>query len=661
MTDSQSRVSAGDVTDCGEADKIEPGSDVVGDGGPFPLLSTIDIPADLRALRQDQLETLARDLRGFLIESVSRTGGHLAAGLGVVELTVALHYVFDTPHDRLVWDVGHQAYTHKILTGRRPRMPSMRQKGGLSGFPKRSESEYDAFGVGHSSTSIGAALGMAIAARHQKDPRHVIAVIGDGALGAGQAFEALNHGGAMDADVLVILNDNDMSISQPVGAISNYLARLLSGRFYTSVREGSKSALAGLPHIKELMGRWEEHMKGMVMPGTLFEELGFNYIGPIDGHDLPALVSTLRNMKDMRGPRLLHIVTQKGRGYKPAEGQPITYHGVTPFDTKTGKLSKKAGGKSYTSVFGDWLCDTAAADHRLLAVTPAMCEGSGMVEFAKGWPDRYFDVGIAEQHAVTLAAGMACEGLKPVVAIYSTFLQRAYDQLVHDVCLQGLDVTFAVDRAGLVGADGATHAGAYDLSFVRALPSMVIMAPADENECRQMLQTAYEHPGPAMVRYPRGSGPGVQVTAARTPLPIGRAEPRRTGHEVALLAFGSMLAAALEVAERLDATAVNMRFVKPLDEDLVLQLAASHRLLVTVEENVVQGGAGSAVSECLAAHGVVVQILQLGLPDEPVHHAAHPEQLADCGLDAEGIERSVRSALTRLPAAGESLSQAKVR
>jgi 1-deoxy-D-xylulose-5-phosphate synthase len=615
----------------------------------YPLLSRIDDPADLRALSRAELPQLAAELRAYLIETVSRTGGHLAAGLGVVELTIALHRVFDTPHDRLVWDVGHQAYPHKILTGRRMRMERLRQKGGLSGFPKRSESPYDSFGVGHSSTSISAALGMSIAAKLKGEVRQFIAVIGDGALGAGMAFEALNHGGPLDPDLLIVLNDNEMSISPPVGAVSSHLAKLLSGRFYTSVREGSKSALAGMPQLRQLMGRWEEHMKGMVMPSTYFEELGFNYIGPIDGHDIDALVATLRNMKQMPGPRLLHVVTQKGHGYEPAEDAPTTYHGVTPFDRRTGALHKKKGaGKSYTQIFGEWLCDTAAGDPRLLAITPAMREGSGLVEFSQRFPERYFDVGIAEQHAVTLAAGMACEGMKPVVAIYSTFLQRAYDQLVHDVCLQGLDVTFAVDRAGLVGADGATHAGSFDLSYARPLPNLVIMAPADENECRRLLQTAYEHPGPALVRYPRGSGPGVAIEKPTRPLPIGRGEVRQHGQDVALLAFGSRLAAAEQVGQRLGLTVANMRFIKPLDELLILELADRHRLLVTLEENAIAGGAGSAVSELLAAHGVIIACLHLGLPDACQEQATHDEQLAACGLDAAGIEASVRAEMLEL-------------
>jgi 1-deoxy-D-xylulose-5-phosphate synthase len=614
----------------------------------YPLLHQVDSPADLRRLDESALLGLARELRGFLIETVSRTGGHLAAGLGVVELTLALHYVFDTPEDRLVWDVGHQAYPHKILTGRRDRMHTLRRRDGLSGFPRRAESPYDTFGVGHSSTSISAALGMAIAARQRGERRCILAVIGDGALSAGMAFEALNHAGVLDTDLLVVLNDNDMSISPPVGAISSHLARLLSGRLYTRVREGSKSALSAVPQLRELMGRWEEHMKGMVMPSTLFEELGFNYIGPIDGHDLSVLVPTLRNMRRMQGPRLLHVVTRKGRGYKPAEGRPVTYHGVTPFDLATGKMEKKPRRPTYTDVFGRWLCDAAEVDHRLLAITPAMCEGSGLVEFGQRFPDRYFDVGIAEQHALTLAAGMACEGLKPVVAIYSTFLQRAYDQLVHDIALQGLDVTLAVDRAGQVGADGATHAGSFDLSYARCVPNLIILAPADEAECRGMLQTAYEHPGPALVRYPRGSGPGTPYEGPLVTLPLGRGEIRREGRRVALLAFGSMLAPALAVGEALDATVANMRFVKPLDAELICRLADSHDLLVTLEENVVAGGAGSAVNELAADQGLPVRLFNLGLPDRFVEQATPAEQLADCGLDVDGIEASVRGALGTL-------------
>ncbi len=614
-------------------------------GAPYELLDEIESPGGLRALAAGELPALAAEVRRFLIDAVSQTGGHLAAGLGVVELTVALHYVFDTPRDRLIWDVGHQAYPHKILTGRRDRMGALRQKDGLSGFLRRDESEYDAFGAGHSSTSISAALGMAVAAKASGEPREHIAVIGDGALSAGMAFEALNHAGALDLDLLVILNDNDMSISPPVGAISNYLARVLSSRFYNRVREGGKQVLSGMPGMKSLVHRWEEHMKGMVMPGTLFEELGFNYIGPIDGHDLPLLVDTLRNMKAMRGPRFLHVVTQKGHGYAPAEGDPLGYHGVTPFNPSTGQMAKKAGGKTFTQVFSDWVCDCAAADERLVAITPAMCEGSGLVAFAKRFPRRYFDVGIAEQHAVTLAAGMACEGLKPVVAIYSTFLQRAYDQLLHDVALQNLDVTLAVDRAGQVGADGATHAGSFDLSYARCIPNMAVMAPADEAECRRLLQTAYAHPGPALVRYPRGTGTGAEVADDLATLPWGRGELVREGREVAFLVFGTLLATASQVAERLDASVANMRFVKPLDEALVRELATRHRLLVTVEENVVQGGAGSAVNEALNAAGIGVTVINLGLPDHFIEQGTQQEQLALAGLSAAQIEARVRAAL----------------
>ena len=623
-----------------------------------PLLHSIDDPSDLRNLAEAQLPQLAGELRSFLIDCVAQTGGHLAAGLGVVELTIALHYCFDTPWDRLVWDVGHQAYPHKILTGRRDRMCSMRQEGGLSGFPKRCESEYDTFGVGHSSTSISAAAGMALAARARGERRQVVAVIGDGALSGGMAFEAMNHAGALDVDLMVVLNDNKMSISPPVGAISNHLSRLLSGKLYTTVREGSKSALKAMPQLREFMGRWEEHMKGMVMGGTLFEELGFNYIGPIDGHDVPALIRTLRNMRDIPGPRVLHIVTQKGRGYEPAEGQPVTYHGVTPFDRQTGRLHKGIpGAPSYTQVFGSWLHDTAEADPRLVGITPAMCEGSGLTAFAKRFPERFFDVGIAEQHAVTLAAGMACEGLKPVVAIYSTFLQRAYDQLIHDVCLQNLDVTFAVDRAGPVGADGATHAGSFDISFGRPIPNLIILSPSDEGECRQMLRTAYEYPGPALVRYPRGNGRGVVIDPHAPALPIGRGRLLRQGQHVALLAFGTLLAQAQTAAEQLDASVADMRFVKPLDEDLILDLAQGHDLLVTIEDNAVAGGAGSAVAELLAERGVLVRCLHLGLPDRYVEHAEQSAQLADCGLDAEGITARIQEKLSNLaPELGRRLT-----
>jgi len=595
------------------------------------LLREVDTPEALRQIAPERLQDVADAVRSFLVDSVSRTGGHLAAGLGVVELSVALHYVFNTPDDRLIWDVGHQAYPHKILTGRRGRMAGLRRKDGLSGFLKRDESEYDAFGAGHSSTSISAALGMAVAAQAQGVEREHIAVIGDGALSAGMAFEALNHGGALDMDLLVILNDNDMSISSPVGAISNYLARVLSSRFYNRVRDGSKHVLSKVG-MKDLAHRWEEHMKGMVMPGTLFEELGFNYIGPIDGHDMDLLLETLQNMKAMRGPRFLHVVTQKGRGYAPAEGDPCVYHGVTPFNPETGDMAKKAGGKSFTSVFSDWICDLAEQDERAFAVTPAMCEGSGLVEFAERFPDRYHDVGIAEQHAVTFAAGLACEGLKPVVAIYSTFMQRAYDQVIHDVALQNLDVTFAVDRAGQVGADGATHAGSFDLSYARCVPNMAILAPADEAECRAMLQSAYQHPGPAMVRYPRGAGIGAEPARDLSTLPWGRGDWVRRGRGVALLSFGTLLQRALDAAEPLNASVANMRFVKPLDEALILQLAEQHELLVTLEENVVAGGAGSAVSECLARHGVKVKLLHLGLPDAWIEQATQDQQLEEARL-----------------------------
>ena len=599
------------------------------------VLSRVDTPEALRALDKSDLKGVAQAVRDYLVGSVSQTGGHLAAGLGVVELTVALHYVFNTPSDRLIWDVGHQAYPHKILTGRRQRMDSLRQKDGLSGFLKRDESEYDAFGAGHSSTSISAALGMAVAAKAEGLDREHIAVIGDGALSAGMAFEALNHGGALDADLLVILNDNDMSISNPVGAISNYLARVLSSRFYNSMREGSKQVLSKLPSMKDLALRWEEHMKGMVMPGTLFEELGFTYIGPIDGHNLPLLLSTLENMKRMKGPRFLHVVTQKGRGYAPAEGDPCVYHGVTPFDADTGKMEKKAAGLSYTKVFSDWICDLAEQDPRVFAVTPAMCEGSGLVEFSRRFADRYHDVGIAEQHAVTFAAGLACEGQKPVVAIYSTFLQRAYDQLLHDVALQNLDVTFAVDRAGFVGADGATHAGSFDLSYVRCVPNMAILAPSDEAECRALLQTAYEFSGPALVRYPRGGGLGVTPEKELKTVPWGKGRIIREGKDVVVLNFGSVLGRALEVAERLNATVADMRFVKPLDQALIKQVAANHSLIVTLEENAVAGGAGAAVAEYISTENLHNRLLLLGMPDLFIEQASQAEQLDQAGLSVD--------------------------
>jgi len=612
------------------------------DSSDFPLLDTIDSPVELRRLAEQDLQPLASELRRFLIDVTSETGGHLAPGLGAVELTVALHYVFDTPRDRLVWDIGHQAYPHKILTGRRGAMRTIRKAGGLSGFLKRAESEYDSFGAGHSSTSISAALGMAVAARLDQQSREVVAIIGDGALTAGQAMEALYNAGGMDADLLVILNDNEMSISRNVGAMSNYLARILSGKAYTSVREGSKTVLGTAPPVQAFARRWEEHLKGMVMPSTLFEELGFNYIGPIDGHDIHTLVATLQNMKAMSGPRFLHIATQKGKGFEPAEGQPIAFHGVGPFDPNTGKVEKKSNKRTYTQVFGDWLCDMAKDDERLIGITPAMREGSGLVQFSKQYPDRYFDVGIAEQHALTFAAGTACDGLKPVVAIYSTFLQRAYDQLIHDISVQRLDVTFAIDRAGIVGADGPTHQGAFDLSFLRCVPGMVIFAPSDEAECRDMLYSAFLYEGPAAVRYPRGSGPGAIESAVMQKIPIGKAQIRREGQGVALLTFGTMLGAALEAAETLNATVVNMRSVKPLDTNLILDMAKAHELLVTIEENTVLGGAGAGVSEVLSEAGCETSMMILGLPDQHVDQGDPGVVLANCGLDAAGICAAVQ-------------------
>jgi 1-deoxy-D-xylulose-5-phosphate synthase len=608
------------------------------------LLKKIEGPGDLRRLSRSQLKPLADELRAFLLDSVSRTGGHLSSNLGTVELTIALHYVFNTPDDRIVWDVGHQTYPHKILSGRRDRMGSLRQQGGISGFPRRDESPFDTFGTAHSSTSISAALGMAIAAQTLGENRHAVAVIGDGAMTAGMAFEALNNAGVHeDVNLLVILNDNDMSISPPVGALNRYLARLMSGRFYAAARSVGKSVLPG--PMLELAKRLEEHAKGMVLPATMFEEFGFNYIGPIDGHDLDSLVPTLQNLKQLKGPQFLHVVTKKGQGYKLAEADPVLYHGPGKFNPAEGIKPAAAGKKTYTQVFGQWLCDMAQHDRRLVGITPAMREGSGMVEFEQRFPDRYYDVGIAEQHAVTFAAGMACEGLKPVVAIYSTFLQRGYDQLIHDVALQNLDVTFALDRAGLVGADGATHAGNYDMAFLRCIPNMVVMAASDENECRQMLSTAYQHPGPAAVRYPRGAGVGAAVGAGLDTIPIGKGELRRSGKRVAILAFGTMVAPALKAAEELNATVANMRFVKPLDAALVLELAASHDLLVTVEEGCIMGGAGSAVAEALAAAGVVMPLMQLGLPDRFIDHGDAPQLLASCGLDAAGIAASVRQRL----------------
>jgi 1-deoxy-D-xylulose-5-phosphate synthase len=609
----------------------------------YPLLARIDSPADLRRLAVDQLGPVTRELREFLIQTVSQMGGHFAAGLGTVELTVALHYVFDTPHDRLVWDVGHQAYPHKVLTGRRDRLRTIKLKDGLAPFPHRGESEYDTFGVGHSSTSISAALGMALASGQAGHDRRVVAVIGDGAMSAGQAFEAMNHAGPLKPDMLVVLNDNKMSISENVGALSLYFARVLSGRTYTALREGSKKILRRMPAMWELAKRSEEHMKGMVLPGTLFEEFGFNYHGPIDGHDVDALVDHLARLRDLKGLQLLHVVTQKGHGYAPAEADPIKWHGPGPFDPTSGTIFKeKSTSPSYTQVFGQWLCDIAERDPRIVGITPAMREGSGLVEFSRKFPGRYHDVAIAEQHAVTLAAGMACEGARPVVAIYSTFLQRAYDQLIHDVALQDLPVTFAVDRGGLVGGDGATHQGAFDLSYLRCIPNMVVMAPADENECRQMLYTAVTLDHPAAVRYPRGQGPGVPILQEMTALPVGRAEVRREGKSgLLLLAFGTMVPPCVPLAERLDATLVNMRFVKPLDEETVLRLAASHACLVTIEENAVAGGAGSAVGECLAAHGLERELHHIGIPDRFIEHGSRADCLAMAGLDPEGLDRQV--------------------
>jgi 1-deoxy-D-xylulose-5-phosphate synthase len=605
----------------------------------YPLLDTIHYPADVRRLGKEQLKPLAKELREYLTQTVSVSGGHFSAGLGTVELTVALHYVFDTPRDQLVWDVGHQAYPHKILTGRKERMTTIRTRGGVAAFPCRRESDYDAFGVGHSSTSISAALGMAIAAELNGEERQMVAIIGDGSITGGMAYEAMNHAGAIDANLLVILNDNDMSISPNVGAMNNYLAKILSSRLYVSAWEESKKVLSRMPSVWELARRTEEHMKGMIVPGTLFEELGFNYIGPIDGHDLDALVPTLENLKAMSGPRFLHIVTQKGKGYPPAEKDPLAYHGVPAFDPSRDCLPKAAPSPhpTYTEVFGRWLCDMAEQDPRLLGITPAMREGSGLVAFSERFPKRYFDVAIAEQHAVTLAAGQACQGAKPVVAIYSTFLQRAYDQLIHDVALQNLDVLFALDRAGLVGPDGPTHAGSFDFSYLSCIPNLLVMAPADENECRRMLTTGFLHDGPASVRYPRGKGPGVAVEPGLTPLPIGQAEVRRQGSRIAVLAWGSMVAPAVQAGQSLGATVVNMRFVKPLDEALILELAKSHEVLVTVEENVLAGGAGSAVNTLLQARKVLMPVLNLGLPDQFVEQGTREELLALCGLDAQGI------------------------
>ncbi|URQ87108.1 1-deoxy-D-xylulose-5-phosphate synthase [Pseudoalteromonas sp. SCSIO 43088] len=613
------------------------------DSSKYPLLSLVDEPAQLRDLAQDKLPAFSKELREYLLNSVSQSSGHLASGLGTVELTVALHYVYNTPEDRLVWDVGHQAYPHKILTGRRDQMHTIRQKDGLHPFPFREESPYDTFSVGHSSTSISAALGMAIAAEKEGKDRKTVAVIGDGAITAGMAFEAMNHMGDVNPNVLIILNDNEMSISENVGALNNHFARILSGSFYTNIREGSKKLLSGLPPVKELASRMEEHLKGMVIPGTFFEELGLNYIGPIDGHDVNMMVDTLRNMRNLKGPQLLHIKTQKGKGYKPAEADPIGYHGVPKFDPSMSKLPKsKPGAATFSNVFGDWLCDMAAQDDKLMAITPAMREGSGMVRFSKEYPAQYFDVAIAEQHAVTLAAGLACEGLKPVVAIYSSFLQRAYDQLIHDVALQNLPVLFAIDRAGIVGADGETHQGAYDLSFMRCIPNMIIMAPSDTNECRQMLYTGYQCNQPVAVRYPRGSAGTCEVESTMSAIEIGKARSIKQGNKVAILSFGTLLENAKEAAEKLNATVIDMRFIKPLDTDAISELLGNHDVIVTLEDNAIAGGAGSAVNEYLAAIKADVTILNLGIPDEFIKHGTQDEMHAEMGLDASGILTSIK-------------------
>ena len=610
----------------------------------YPRLAQITVPGDLRRFPESDLPAIAEELRGYLIESVAQSSGHFAAGLGVIELTVALHYLYDTPNDRLVWDVGHQCYPHKILTGRRDRIHTVKQKDGVAPFPRREESDYDTFGVGHSSTSISAALGMAVALQRQNDPRRVVAVIGDGAMTAGMAYEALNHAGGLvpEPDLLVVLNDNQMSISENVGGLTKMYARLLAGPTYTALREGGKKLFPRSSRVGRFLKRWEEHWKGMALPSTLFEEMGFHYVGPVDGHDLPQLVRTLATMKEQRGPQLLHVITRKGKGYERAEGDQIEYHAVGPFDPSVGVVKKPGPAKpTYTQVFGDWLCDMAATDGKLAGITPAMREGSGLVRFSQEFPQQYFDVAIAEQHAVTLAAGMACEGLKPVVAIYSTFLQRGYDQLIHDVALQNLDVLFAIDRGGVVGPDGATHAGSFDLSFLRCIPNMLVMAPADEAECRRMLTTGYRHPGPAAVRYPRGSGPGVAVSAELDGLPIGEAEVRRRGRGLAILAFGAMVTPAQQVGQELDATVVNMRYIKPLDEKLVLELARTHAGIVTVEDNAIMGGAGSAVAELLSAHGLNTPILHLGLPDTFIEHMSREQLLHQVGLDAAGLKASI--------------------
>ena len=612
----------------------------------YPLLDTINDPAQLRKLERNELDQLANELRNFLIESVSKTGGHLSSNLGTVELTVALHYVFNTPHDRLVWDVGHQTYAHKVLTGRRKGMEKLRMHGGMAGFPRRDESEYDAFGTAHSSTSISAALGMAVAAELENKDRHVTAIIGDSSMSGGLAFEALNNAGAMDTNLLVILNDNDMSISPPVGALNNYLTSLLSGKAYATARQAGEKVLKVVPSVLELANRTQVHVKGMLAPSTLFEQFGFNYIGPVDGHDLDKLVATLSGIKNLKGPQFLHVITRKGQGYKLAEDDPILYHGVGKFDPDVGIVPKAPGKPAYTQIFGDWLCDMAALDPRLVGITPAMREGSGLVRFSQEYPDRYFDVGIAEQHAVTFAAGLACDGIKPVVAIYSTFLQRAYDQLIHDVAIQNLPVVFAIDRAGLVGADGPTHAGSFDLTYLRCIPNMTVMTPSDENECRQMLYTAFQMDSPSAVRYPRGAGIGVTPIKEMRALKIGLGEICRKGEKIAILAFGSMLKPSLEAAEEFNATVANMRFVKPLDDDLILSLAANHDLLVTIEENTIMGGAGSAVLESLESKGISTSVLQLGLPDTFIDQGDPVQMLVDCGRDKIGIIKAIRNKLS---------------
>jgi 1-deoxy-D-xylulose-5-phosphate synthase len=609
----------------------------------YPLLDRISGPADLRGLNNDELVQLATELREFLIQTVATRGGHFAAGLGTVELTIALHHVYDTPHDRIVWDVGHQAYPHKVLTGRREQLHTIKQKGGLSPFPNRSESQFDTFGTGHSSTSISAALGMAVAAAQKGEQRRAVAVIGDGAMSGGMAFEALNHAGTLPADLLVVLNDNEMSISEGVGALKAYFGRVLSGRFYAQLRKGGKKVLSQMPTMRELASRSEEHVKGMILPGTMFEEMGFNYIGPIDGHDMKALVSALSNIRNLKGPQFLHVVTTKGKGYAPAEADPITWHGPGPFDPVSGTIFKeKASSPTYSKVFGDWLIDAATQEPKVIAITPAMREGSGLVEFSKRFPERYFDVAIAEQHAVTFAAGLATEGLRPVVAIYSTFLQRGYDQLIHDVALQNLPVVFALDRAGLVGGDGATHQGSFDISFLRCIPNLVVMAPSDENECRKMLQTALTLQQPAAVRYPRGTGTGAKPQQEPLTLPVGKSQQRREGRSgLAILSFGPLLTAALAAAEELDATVLDMRFIKPLDADAVLRVALKSRALVTLEENVVAGGAGSAVSELLATAGVLVPVLHIGIPDHFIEHGSRDDCLVAAGLDATAVRRRI--------------------